>query len=342
MDPTNNTTSAAASRRDPSRPPRAEAIVAAGLFVIAFAIFLAVAARLASPPAGGVAQVPPGGDVPALALFVLLAGAYLALTVGVVRWRVARALSSGVVGPFVPPAVLLGAVAAYCALAQLAPMPRLAIYAAYLFLPVAVVLPRARVAVPALVVAAMLWLPLEFHLVPVLPLPAVQGGFDASHLVGLANGLGLFLVTRPLGGIGFTFMLSRRDVARACLAFSIFAIVALPIGLGTRFLRWNPRLTAEILAVIPWLIYLGTAIPEEFLFRGVIQNACARLFGPLPSLAIASVVFGLAHLPDWRYVLLATFAGVAYGWVYWRTGKVTASAITHALVDSVWVLLLRV
>jgi membrane protease YdiL (CAAX protease family) len=38
---------------------------------------------------------------------------------------------------------------------------------------------------------------------------------------------------------------------------------------------------------------------------------------------------------------LATIAGVAYGWVYVRTGKVTASAITHALVDAVWVILLH-
>jgi membrane protease YdiL (CAAX protease family) len=29
-------------------------------------------------------------------------------------------------------------------------------------------------------------------------------------------------------------------------------------------------------------------------------------------------------------------AGLAYGTVYNRTGKVTAAAITHALVDIVW------
>jgi len=57
---------------------------------------------------------------------------------------------------------------------------------------------------------------------------------------------------------------------------------------------------------------------------------------------VASVVFGLAHFPDPRYMLLAAFAGLAYGWVYERTGKITASAITHALVDAVWVVLLRV
>jgi len=56
---------------------------------------------------------------------------------------------------------------------------------------------------------------------------------------------------------------------------------------------------------------------------------------------VTAVIFGLAHLPDPRYVALATLAGVTYGWVYLRTGKITASAVTHALVDAVWVVLLR-
>ena len=43
-----------------------------------------------------------------------------------------------------------------------------------------------------------------------------------------------------------------------------------------------------------------------------------------------------AHpLYDWRYVTIATVAGIAYGIVYNRTGKVTAAAITHSLVDIV-------
>jgi membrane protease YdiL (CAAX protease family) len=53
------------------------------------------------------------------------------------------------------------------------------------------------------------------------------------------------------------------------------------------------------------------------------------------------VLFGLSHLPDPRYAVLATVAGAAYGWVYLRTGKITASGVTHALVDGVWAVFLR-
>ena len=91
----------------------------------------------------------------------------------------------------------------------------------------------------------------------------------------------------------------------------------------------------------PLIIYLVTGVPEEFLFRGLLQNVLTGWLGARPGLAIAAVVFGLAHLPDPRYVLLAAIAGVAYGLVYQRTQRITASAITHALVDATWVALLR-
>ncbi|MGH9373029.1 MAG: lysostaphin resistance A-like protein [Vicinamibacterales bacterium] len=52
-------------------------------------------------------------------------------------------------------------------------------------------------------------------------------------------------------------------------------------------------------------------------FRGLIQNAVQRLIGSA-DLPVAAIIFGFAHLPDLRYVLLATLAGLSYGWVYAR------------------------
>jgi membrane protease YdiL (CAAX protease family) len=34
--------------------------------------------------------------------------------------------------------------------------------------------------------------------------------------------------------------------------------------------------------------------------------------------------------------LLATTAGLVYGWVYQRTGKLAVAAATHAAVDWIW------
>jgi hypothetical protein len=159
--------------------------------------------------------------------------------------------------------------------------------------------------------------------------------------LGLVDALWLFLVARPVPGVGYTFALRGRDVAVGAAAFAAYALLAMPIAFATGFVTWHPRLQWPGVVAIPLLIYATIAVPEEFLFRGLIQNTLAQRLRPAAALAVASAIFGLAHLPDPRYVLLAAIAGVAYGWVYQRTGRVTAAAITHALVDATWVLLLR-
>ena len=101
-----------------------------------------------------------------------------------------------------------------------------------------------------------------------------------------------------------------------------------------------------------WVLgYLFTALPEELLFRGIIQNQInLRLRREWLSLALAAVIFGLSHLnnsslnhapPNWAYAGMATLAGLAYGYTWRRTGKITASAVVHATVNFVWGILLQ-
>jgi hypothetical protein len=125
------------------------------------------------------------------------------------------------------------------------------------------------------------------------------------------------------------------------VGFGAFVAVALPLGFATGFLVWNPRSDPALWLLRPVLIFFTIAVPEEFVFRGVVQRALVEHLGQRAGLLSASVVFGLAHAPNPVYIALATLAGVAYGWVYQRTGRVAAAALTHALVDAVWVLLLR-
>ena len=88
-----------------------------------------------------------------------------------------------------------------------------------------------------------------------------------------------------------------------------------------------------------------TAIPEELLFRGLLQNLLRRWTGrPFFSITVGAVLFGLAHLnvgsrSDWRLALLATLAGVAYGWVYEAGGTLMAPALAHTFVNSLWMFL---
>ena len=308
----------------------AVAMVAFGLAAVA------IATRTGRPPSNLAL-------VAAATFFVLVPGGYIAFSVEGVR----RSLSALVLDLqptarlLAGPIVLYVVTAGYAWVAGLPVTSRLAAYAVYLIVPPLFLaapdpgLRGRRVPIRELAVVFALWLPIEFRILPPLPLPA-PNGVDMRKLVGLVEALYLFLVARPLANIGYTHRLTARDVVTAVVAFLVYAVVAVPIGLATGFIAWRPELDATRVLGGPLIIYLVTGVPEEFLFRGLLQNLLTDWLGERAGLVIASIIFGFAHLPDLRYVLLAAIAGLAYGWVYQRTQRITASAITHALVDGTW------
>ena len=275
--------------------------------------------------------------------FVLVPGGYIAFSVDGVRHSLVSLVSGRqpIARLLVGPVVLCLVVVGYTGAAGLPVSPRLVIYAAHLILPPLLLAAPAmtgewrRAPVRELAVVFALWLPIEFRILPALPLPA-PNGLDMRKLVGLVEAMYLFLVARPISGIGYTYRLTARHAMAAVAAFLVYAVVAIPIGLATGFIAWHPELDATHVIGGPLIIYLVIAVPEEFLFRGLLQNLLTGWLGPRAGLVIGSIIFGFAHLPDLRYVLLAAIAGVAYGWVYQRTQRITASAITHALVDATW------
>jgi membrane protease YdiL (CAAX protease family) len=321
---------------DDNGSARTEAAVAAVLFA------LALFAYFTSQPAGRVAAARPAP----LLLFTLLAGGYVSLGVAVVRERLRELLAARWLRVAAGPVVLWTACVLYAAVTGLSVGDRALIFAVYLAVPTLLLAsgestpPSVTLPWRELGAAAFLGLAIKYHFLPSLPVPAPHG-WDASRLVGLVAGLYLFLVARPLRGVGYSWSIDAGDLRTAFAAFAAFAVVAAPIGLVTHFLAWHPQPSWSSALLQPIVIYLVTAVPEEFLFRGLIQNLLERWLGPTAGFAIAAILFGLSHLPDPRYAFLATLAGVAYGWVYRRRGKITASAVTHALVDGVWVVLLR-
>ena len=59
------------------------------------------------------------------------------------------------------------------------------------------------------------------------------------------------------------------------------------------------------------------------------------------SVLLAALIFGCAHLnngpgplPNWRYAIMATIAGVAYGKVFQKSSSVFSSAFLHALINT--------
>ena len=164
-----------------------------------------------------------------------------------------------------------------------------------------------------------------------------------------------FMVLRNLDGVGFRLVWKKRDISSALLNLLAYSIIAIPLGLAMGFLHPHSMSTLSGAMQGNWPvlnflllfvgIYLTVALPEELLFRGILQNILNRTIkrGPrgIYGLVIASVVFGAAHLhhppvPNWRYAIMATLAGLFYGNVYNTRQRLCASALIHALVDTIW------
>ncbi|HEU4401152.1 MAG TPA: type II CAAX endopeptidase family protein [Candidatus Polarisedimenticolia bacterium] len=224
---------------------------------------------------------------------------------------------------------------------------------AYILLPsaLAIAMPRGRwgLAGDALVVLSI-WIPVELRLLNAsFPWPHGSTGSFLMSPLGLDLLLYLMLVVRGFDATGLTLRVQPRDVATAAGSFAVFAAVGVPIGLRTGFLIFGMNEQAPLFALAAGAIILTfTGLPEEVLFRGFIQALIERFTGrPLVSLVAASLIFGAAHLdngahaPDWRYGILATLAGFAYGAVYLRTRRILAPALAHTFVDMTWSLFFK-
>jgi membrane protease YdiL (CAAX protease family) len=190
----------------------------------------------------------------------------------------------------------------------------------------------------------VLWLPIEFAAgASLVPRPAQ--GFLHSVAYGIAILLGLVMWTgfRSFAGMKYNPPRERRDFWLPLAGFAMVAPVLAVVGIALGFIpppHW-PVQSAGRMAAAAGIIYVGTALPEEILFRALIQNLLMQRFGASTrTLLAASFIFGCAHLdngpqplPNWRYMILATIAGFAYGKVFQKASTALSSAGLHMLVD---------
>lgn len=190
----------------------------------------------------------------------------------------------------------------------------------------------------------LLWLPIEFA-AGITFVPRASYGFLHTVIYGIAIllGLALFLLFRPIGGMKFNLPQGWRDIWLPLVGFAVTAPVLIVVGISIGFIPppHLPVQPAGKMAAAVGIIFAGTALPEEILFRALIQNLMMQRFGATwRTLFWASFIFGCAHLdngpqplPNWRYMILATIAGVAYGRVFQKSSSVVSSALLHMMVD---------
>lgn len=138
-----------------------------------------------------------------------------------------------------------------------------------------------------------------------------------------------------------------------------------PRALGLRSMRfdWVPPLAPMAVLIFvgmnnhtpaDWwsrFVYflLGAGIPEEFLFRGLVQTRLVALVkNPAWGLYLAALVFGASHLPinlssarpdNWLSAFESAFTfqmsiGFALGYAYYRVRSLPPLMILHALINA--------
>jgi uncharacterized protein len=197
------------------------------------------------------------------------------------------------------------------------------------------------------VAAILIWLAvwptppyrLLYHIFPYPP-PLTH---TLSILMALSTAVAAYVLLRRLDGIGYAIEWRRGFGWSFGFHFVLLAAILIPLGLKIGFLKFAPSLghIGSLLAAAIG-IPLFTAWPEEFLFRGVLQNCLTRtLKSEWWGLLVASVIFGFSHIlhapaPNWKYVLMATIAGIFYGRTWMKTGSLLPGTLVHALIDLSW------
>ena len=168
---------------------------------------------------------------------------------------------------------------------------------------------------------------------------AIAAAFEGG-LALLAWGLGAVFGTPAFGELRFTWRDALWGVAATLPLLAGVALVLRSDLPTLRRLRETidhavGQLFAQAkvadLAVVSALAGIG----EEALFRGFLQAALAGPLGPWAAVAVAGLVFGLAHFLSLAYAVYAAAVGVYLGALLVFSGNLLVPVLVHALFDFV-------
>jgi len=143
----------------------------------------------------------------------------------------------------------------------------------------------------------------------------------SNHI--LYSSLPLLLLSFPIAvGYRVKMRFAMKDIAIGCM---VSAVILLPYYL----LFGGDGKTLTVYSLLFQL--LSVSFPEEFFFRGYLQDSMGRTFR---AVVFVSLLFSLAHLPrafflnDW-VLLLSFFPSLVMGWLYTKTNNILPGTIFH-------------
>ena len=200
---------------------------------------------------------------------------------------------------------------------------------------------------------------LVFHVATLKELQKLTWPLVGAQLVSYGVTLGLLalilppLARRPLAELGLRVP-RRRDLAWG-LGGAV-AMIALTSATGALQdalfhlkpdevqVHWLRETRGTLIAGFVFLACIAAPFFEELIFRGFVFNALLRYLPAWAAIALSAAVFGLAHWLPGNAGAIAPLAagGIVLAAVYYRTGSLIASMITHALFNTITVVLVLV
>ncbi len=81
-------------------------------------------------------------------------------------------------------------------------------------------------------------------------------------------------------------------------------------------------------------VAVGAPVVEELFYRGIIQGSLVEKLGDIPGLILASIIFGAVHL-SWIEFIPLTVAGLGFGLLALKTGRLLPAIIAHMAFNAV-------
>ena len=180
----------------------------------------------------------------------------------------------------------------------------------------------------------------SIYLAPVPKIPVQYLG----HVMLIRASVAAIVSIRGDAGVEFRFFPRTREWIAGLRWFAILVPLCGVALWSLKIANARPKPHGALIAAVEIMgIFWMVALPEEFLFRGLLQQWTERwTSSAAAALIIASLVFGSAHLwfhgafPNWRFAIVAAIFGGCCGMAWRETRSIQSSMVTHGLAAALY------
>jgi len=159
--------------------------------------------------------------------------------------------------------------------------------------------------------------------------------YDRFLLYFILPAAAILLIWRePLGNFGFKLGDCKSGLLWTLGACLVMAIILRVVGRLPAMQTYYAALAPKNLSRLVWLNGVEL-FGWEFIWRGFMLFALAKIFGPGPAILIQAVPFAFLHLGKPELETLTTvFGGIGFGYIAWQTNSFVYPWLIHWFIAS--------